>query len=71
MEKQIFFIQNQLNILRDSLAEEQEYFKVMVDREIHTSNFEKNAISVLNNMLEVRAKIHELEFVLNVLKIKE
>lgn len=69
--EKIDFLQSRLATAKEQLLEEQNYFKVMVENEMNTSCFEKNAISALNNMLEIRTRIRELEFALQILQIQE
>lgn len=46
---------------KEELATKQDYFKVFCDSEMHTGNFERNAINDLMVMLELRTEIKGLE----------
>lgn len=68
MEEQIKFIEQRLETAKEQLRQRKEIFSVMVQNEIDTGCFEKNAISELNLMLETKSAIKELEFSLRCLK---
>lgn len=68
MDKQIEFIEQRLKEYKEQLSRRKEVFSVMVQNEIDTGCFEKNAISELNLMMEIKAAIKELEFSLRCLK---
>ena len=68
MDKQIEFIEQRLREYKEQLSQRKEIFSVMVQNEIDTGCFEKNAISELNLMMEIKAAIKELEFSLRCLK---
>lgn len=68
MDKQIEFIEQRLKEYKEQLSQRKEIFSVMVQNEIDTGCFEKNAISELNLMMEIKAAIKELEFSLRCLK---
>ena len=68
MDKQIEFIEQRLKEYKEQLSQRKEVFSVMVQNEIDTGCFEKNAISELNLMMEIKAAIKELEFSLRCLK---
>ena len=68
MDKQIEFIEQRLREYKGQLSQRKEIFSVMVQNEIDTGCFEKNAISELNLMMEIKAAIKELEFSLRCLK---
>lgn len=68
MDKQIEFIEQRLKEYKEQLGRRKEIFSVMVQNEIDTGCFEKNAISELNLMMEIKAAIKELEFSLRCLK---
>jgi hypothetical protein len=63
-------ITNRLESKRAELKEEREYFKNMCQNEITTSNFEKNAISVLLVMQQLKSEISELEHIEAMYKMK-
>ncbi len=69
MKEQIEFLTARLEAEKAQLSKRQEYFELMVKTDLHTSNFEANAISALNVMLESKAKIKELEFILQIMQM--
>ena len=71
MKENIAFLTSRLETEKENLSKRQEYFELMVKTDLHTSNFEANAISALNVMLESKAKIKELEFILQIMRIEE
>ena len=63
-------IKRMLQNKKEELDRKQDYFKVMCDREMHTSNFERNAINDLMVMMTLKTEIQELETILGHLEIE-
>lgn len=51
-----------LDTKKEELKKRQESYLVLAEREINTSQYERNAISDLLVMMQLKAEIHELEF---------
>lgn len=51
-----------LDAKKEELKQRQESYLVLVEREINTSQYERNAISDLLVMMQLKAEIQELEF---------
>lgn len=51
-----------LNAKKEELKQRQESYLVLAEREINTSQYERNAISDLLVMMQLKAEIQELEF---------
>lgn len=51
-----------LDAKKEELKQRQENYLVLAEREINTSQYERNAISDLLVMMQLKAEIQELEF---------
>lgn len=51
-----------LDTKKEELKKKQESYLVLAEREINTSQYERNAISDLLVMMQLKAEIHELEY---------
>lgn len=51
-----------LEAKKEELKQRQESYLVLAEREINTSQYERNAISDLLVMMQLKAEIQELEF---------
>lgn len=58
------FWATRLELKERELAHRKDVFKVMVENEIDTGNFERNAMSDLALMWELKAEINELKYVI-------
>ena len=60
------FLEQKLQEKEKQLSRRKEVFKIMVENEIDTGNFERNAISDLMLMFELKTEIKELKNVISV-----
>lgn len=65
MDNRIEIMKSDLENAKQELKRKQDNLKWYVDREINSSTFEKNAISDLITMAELKEKIKMLEFYLS------
>lgn len=63
-------LKQRLEEKKKQLNHRKDVFKVMVETEIDTANFERNAISDLCLMIELKSEIEELEHIILVLGVK-
>lgn len=61
MNKILELMKAQLKNKEDELEKDKQHIKVYAETEINTSNYEKNTISILNNMIETKAEIKTLK----------
>ena len=71
MENAISVLQSRLDAKREQYKQAEEYFKFTATQDHGSSNYERNAIGELANMLKLSAEIGELEFVLSILRVNE
>lgn len=55
-------LRTRLEAKKEELKKRQESYLILAEREINTSQYERNAISDLLIMMQLKAEIHELEF---------
>ena len=60
------FLEQKLQEKEKQLNQRKEVFKIFVENEIDTGNFERNAISDLTIMLELKTEIKELKNIISV-----
>lgn len=67
MMNNIEVLQERLKAKREAYSKAKEYFSFTAQFESDTSNFERNAIGELADMLKLKSEINELEFCLLIL----
>lgn len=55
-------LRTRLEAKKEELKQRQESYLILAEREINTSQYERNAISDLLIMMQLKAEIKELEF---------
>jgi hypothetical protein len=60
------FLEQKLQEKEKQLNQRKEVFKIVVENEIDTGNFERNAIADLTIMLELKTEIKELKNIISV-----
>lgn len=63
------FLEQKLQEKEKQLSQRKEIFKIFVENEIDTGNFERNAIAELTVMLELKTEIKELKNSLSVYNV--
>lgn len=64
-------LKQRLEEKKKQLNHRKDVFKVLVETEIDTANFERNAVSDLCLMLELKSEIEELEHIILVLEVRK
>lgn len=62
-------LERKLQEKKKQLAHRKEIFKIMVENEVDTGNFERNAISELMLMFELKTEIKELEDIISIYNV--
>ena len=70
MDKYIKIFEARIQSYKEALEFSNKMVKLDVDREMNTSNFEKNLVDVLMNRIEIKERIEELEYVIQLLSMK-
>lgn len=63
-------LKQRLETRKKEYADKKEWFMTEVKNEINFSNFEKNAISSLTSMLELKSEIETLELAIKMIDIQ-
>lgn len=61
MKKVLELMKEQLANKEKELENDKQHIVIYAETEINTSNYEKNTISILNNMIEIKAEINTLK----------
>ena len=68
MQEIIKALESRLASKKEEYDKQSDYFRFTATKEHGTSNYERNAIGDLSSMLKLSSEIHELEFVISLIK---